>query len=173
MGVDSEKPVQVVTQFITSDGTDNGDLIQVRRIYVQNGHVIQNSNSTIPGIQGNSLTESFCQAQKRVFADPDDHTAKGGLKAMGDAMDRGLVLTLSIWDDGATEMRWLDSNFPLNLRSKYPGASVSYTNIKVGTIGSTFSATRRMGPQMVGTVLALSFSTHANLGILSPGAVLS
>merc|ERR1712232_1088681 len=44
--VDSEKPVQVVTQFITSDGTDNGDLIQVRRIYVQNGHVIQNSNST-------------------------------------------------------------------------------------------------------------------------------
>merc|ERR1711920_198806 len=74
---------QVVTQFITSDGTDNGDLIQVRRIYVQNGHVIQNSNSTIPGIQGNSLTESFCQAQKRVFADPDDHTAKGGLKAMG------------------------------------------------------------------------------------------
>merc|ERR1711920_788586 len=85
----------------------------------------------------------------------------------GDAMDRGLVLTLSIWDDGATEMRWLDSNFPttedptsrygvargpcsssdsspLNLRSKYPGASVSYTNIKVGSIGSTFSATRRL-----------------------------
>merc|ERR1712083_519022 len=78
--------------------------------------------------------------------------------AMGDAMDRGLVLTLSIWDDGATEMRWLDSNFPttedptsrygvargpcsssdsspLNLRSKYPGASVSYTNIRSGRSG--------------------------------------
>jgi cellulose 1,4-beta-cellobiosidase len=35
--------VTVVTQFVTSDGTDNGDLKEVRRFYVQNGRVIQNS----------------------------------------------------------------------------------------------------------------------------------
>ena len=39
----------VVTQFITSDGTDNGDLIEMRRLYVQNGKVIQNSFTNING----------------------------------------------------------------------------------------------------------------------------
>jgi cellulose 1,4-beta-cellobiosidase len=33
----------VVTQFITTDGTDNGDLKEVKRFYVQNGRVIENS----------------------------------------------------------------------------------------------------------------------------------
>lgn len=32
--VDSTKPFRVVTQFLTKDGTDNGDLAEVRRIYV-------------------------------------------------------------------------------------------------------------------------------------------
>lgn len=30
----------VVTQFITTDGTDNGDLKEIRRYYVQNGRRI-------------------------------------------------------------------------------------------------------------------------------------
>ena len=29
----------VVTQFITEDGTDNGDLVEIRRLYVQDGQV--------------------------------------------------------------------------------------------------------------------------------------
>ena len=33
----------VVTQFITTDGSDNGDLKEVKRFYVQNGRVIENS----------------------------------------------------------------------------------------------------------------------------------
>jgi len=32
--VDSTKPVEVVTQFLTTDGTANGDLKEIRRIYV-------------------------------------------------------------------------------------------------------------------------------------------
>ena len=41
--VDSTQKVTVVTQFLTTDGSDNGNLKEVRRFYVQNGRVIQNS----------------------------------------------------------------------------------------------------------------------------------
>lgn len=34
---------------IYSDGTDNGDLVEIRRIYVQNGQVIQNSKTSVDG----------------------------------------------------------------------------------------------------------------------------
>ena len=33
--VDSSKKMTVVTQFITDDGTDSGDLVEIRRLYVQ------------------------------------------------------------------------------------------------------------------------------------------
>lgn len=31
---------------------------------------------------------------------------------MGAAMDRGLVLVMSIWDDHDADMLWLDSTYP-------------------------------------------------------------
>jgi hypothetical protein len=37
--VDTTKKITVVTQFITADGTANGALSEIRRIYVQNGRV--------------------------------------------------------------------------------------------------------------------------------------
>ena len=37
--VDTTKPFTVVTQWITSDNTDTGDLVEIRRKYVQNGKV--------------------------------------------------------------------------------------------------------------------------------------
>ena len=43
MTVDTTKPVTVVTQFITDDGTDTGTLKSIRRFYVQGGKVIPNS----------------------------------------------------------------------------------------------------------------------------------
>ena len=39
----------VVTQFVTSDGTDNGDLVEIRRVYVQDGQVIEDSFSNLDG----------------------------------------------------------------------------------------------------------------------------
>jgi len=164
--VDSTKPLTVVTQFVTSDGTDTGDLVDIRRLYIQNGKLILNANSSIPGVQGNSVTDAFCSAQKTKFLDPDDHKAKGGLRAMGEALDRGMVLALSLWDDGATQMRWLDSswpaaeahssrlgvtrgpcdssdNSPMHLRQTHPGATVKYTNLRYGEIGTTFTAGSR------------------------------
>jgi hypothetical protein len=41
--IDTTKPFTVVTQFITDDGTANGNLISVGRKYVQDGNVIENS----------------------------------------------------------------------------------------------------------------------------------
>ena len=41
--MDSTQKMTVVTQFITTDGSDNGDLKEVKRFYVQNGRVIENS----------------------------------------------------------------------------------------------------------------------------------
>ena len=41
--VDTNKVMTVVTQFITDDGTDNGNLKEVRRFYVQDGTKIENS----------------------------------------------------------------------------------------------------------------------------------
>jgi hypothetical protein len=38
--VDTSKPMTQVTQFLTTDGTDDGDLSEIRRFYVQEGRII-------------------------------------------------------------------------------------------------------------------------------------
>ncbi|CAE8652968.1 unnamed protein product, partial [Polarella glacialis] len=81
--VDTTKPMTVVTQFHTSDGTDEGHLVEIRRLYVQNGKVIAHADSTLPGIQGGAVTDKFCNAQKAVFGDIDHHQAKGRLEEHG------------------------------------------------------------------------------------------
>ena len=71
-----------------------------------------------------------------------------------------MVLVLSIWDDHAANMLWLDSDYPLDRDPSTPGTSrgtcsrdsgkptdvensapnsqVIYSNIKFGPIGSTY-----------------------------------
>lgn len=159
--IDTKKPFTIVTQFITSDNTDSGDLVEIKRFYVQNGVTYENSQSKIDGVPGNSITTDFCTAQKTVFGDNNSFQKKGGLKAMGDALGRGMVLVLSVWDDHAVNMLWLDSTYPTDKDPSTPGvgrgecattsgapddveknapnSSVKYSNIKWGPIGSTFS----------------------------------
>lgn len=48
--VDTTKPFTIVTQFITDDGTDTGNLKQINRIYVQDGNVIPNSAGKSPAV---------------------------------------------------------------------------------------------------------------------------
>ncbi|KAJ3483010.1 hypothetical protein NLI96_g6591 [Meripilus lineatus] len=160
--VDTSKKFTVVTQFITSDNTANGKLSEIRRLYVQDGKVIKNSNINIPGIPtGNSVTDAFCNAQKSVFGDTNSFENLGGLGAMDKALVNGMVLALSIWDDHAANMLWLDSNYPTtadaskpgvsrgpcattsgnpkDVESQVPNSSVTYSNIKFGDIDSTYS----------------------------------
>jgi cellulose 1,4-beta-cellobiosidase len=160
--VNTREPLTVVTQFITNDGTDTGDLTEIRRLYVQNGDIIYNSNSTVPGVHGNSITDEFCREVKQAFGDVDDFGKKGGLKAMGEALDRGMVLVLSLWDDSLANMLWLDSKFPANeseaklgvmrgpcstttgtpehVRANFPHASVKFYDVKVGALDTTYGA---------------------------------
>jgi len=172
--VDTTKPMTVVTQFLTHDGTDTGDLSEIRRFYVQDGRVIENSQATTLGPDGgNSVTDGFCSKQKAAFNDIDDFALKGGLKKMGEALDRGMVLVLSLWDDSQVNMLWLDATYPTDvppstpgvlrgpcpggrnsepeyLRKTTPDSQVSFSQIKVGTIGSTTTSSgRRMSSDFV------------------------
>jgi hypothetical protein len=97
--IDTKKPVTVVTQFVTSDNTESGDLVEIRRLYVQGGKVWQQPTSNVAGISGNSITDTFCKNQKTVFGDNNHFARTGGLKAMGDAFQKGMVLVMSLWDD--------------------------------------------------------------------------
>jgi cellulose 1,4-beta-cellobiosidase len=159
--VDTTKPFTVVTQFITSDSTATGTLSQINRLYVQNGVVIQNSNVTIPGIiPVNDITDQYCTSQKTAFGSVDAFGDRGGMAVIGEALGRGMVLVFSIWEDSGSDMLWLDSTYPVNATSlgtargpcaessgnpadiiaQFPGAQVTFSNIKVGDLGSTFIA---------------------------------
>ena len=161
--VDSSRPFTVVTQFITADGTDNGDLSEIRRLYVQDGKVINTPKFTIGGKDFDSITDDMCDAQKQEFGDNNQFKAKGGLKQMGKAFESGAVLVMSLWDDHEANMLWLDSDYPTDkdpstpgvargtcskdsgkpddVENQYPNAYVAFSDIKYGAIGSTYSAT--------------------------------
>merc|ERR1719188_825590 len=91
----------------------------------------------------------------------DSFEASGGLKSMGESLGRGMVLALSVWDDPVNRMLWLDaekslsdqdpndpgishgpcefwSGDPEQVQRDNPAAYVTYSNIKVGPLGSTF-----------------------------------
>jgi cellulose 1,4-beta-cellobiosidase len=158
--VDSSQPVQVVTQFITSDMSDTGDLVEIRRLYVQNGKVINNTVVSVNGHSYDSVTDDFVKDEKIDFGDTPGFLPRGGLKAMGEAGERGMVLVMSLWADYAAHMLWLDSDFPTtepatnpgvargscattsgvpaDLIKNHPDAYVKFSDVKFGYIGSTY-----------------------------------
>lgn len=152
--VDTSSKFTVVTQFI------GNPLSEIKRFYVQNGRVIPNSQSTISGVTGNSVTPAFCDAQKAAFGDNYSFKTHGGFPSMSKAMSGGMTLVMSIWDDHYANMLWLDSTYPTtntapggprgscattsgvphDVETQSPGASVTFSNIKFGPINSTFKA---------------------------------
>ena len=120
--VDSSSPVTVITQFITADGTDTGDLVEIRRVYQQNGQTIQNTVVNYDGVNPyDSVTDDYCTDIKNLYGDVQDFANKGGLKAMGDSLDRGHVLVMSLWDDHYAFMHWLDAVYPDGSDTSQPG----------------------------------------------------
>lgn len=160
--VDTTRKFTVVTQFLTTTGNSTGDLREIRRLYVQDGKVIENAIVQVPGIdKGNSLTDEFCAQEKKAFGGVNAFASQGGMKGMGEALKRGMVLVLSVWDDSGSSMKWLDATFPDNsdpikdpgtgrgpckpdegkaedLLTTAPWAKVKFSNIKSGEIGSTY-----------------------------------
>ncbi|TFK27147.1 cellobiohydrolase I-II [Coprinopsis marcescibilis] len=161
--VDTNKKITVITQFITNDNTATGTLVDIRRLYVQDGRVIQNPPTNFPGVLDpfDSITEKYCTDQKRVFGDNNSFARDGGLAHMGRSLAKGHVLALSIWNDHTAHMLWLDSSYPVDADPNQPGigrgtcpttggspkdteqnnadSQVVFSNIKVGDIGTTFS----------------------------------
>ncbi|KAI0675484.1 cellobiohydrolaseI [Trametes maxima] len=160
--VDTSAKFTVVTQFVTADNTTSGALSEIRRLYVQNGKVIANSKTNIAGMDTfDSITDDFCNAQKEAFGDTNSFEKLGGIKQMGSAFETGMVLVMSIWDDHAANMLWLDSDYPTDadpsspgvargpcpatsgvpkdVETQSPGATVVFSNIKFGPIGSTYA----------------------------------
>ncbi|OAA58934.1 glycoside hydrolase family 7 protein [Niveomyces insectorum RCEF 264] len=120
--VDTSKPFTVITQFAASGGR----LSQITRKYIQNGRQISGGG-----------TISNCGAEG----------ATGGLAGMGDALGRGMVLAMSIWNDPQQQMSWLDAGMngpcgsgqgsPATIQSQHPDTHVVFSNIRWGDIGST------------------------------------
>lgn len=118
MTVDTTKKFTVVTQFLK--GSD-GQLSEIKRFYVQGGKVIANSESSIDGNPGNSITPEFCNAQKTAFGDQDIFNNKGGFAQFSAALAKPMVLVMSLWDDHYANMLWLDSTFPVDADPDAPG----------------------------------------------------
>lgn len=158
MTVDTTRKFTVVTQFKSGS---NGQMNEIRRIYVQDGNIIQNSKVNIPGMDAfDSITPEFCDQQKAAFNDVTSFQDHGGFGPMTTAFQKGMVLVLSLWDDHAVNMLWLDSDYPLDKDPSEPGVSrgtcpttsgvpsivevenanayVIYSNIKYGPLDSTY-----------------------------------
>lgn len=153
-----------MTQFYTDNGEDDGTLLQIERLYVQDGVVIENINVDVDGFPSkyNFLDDEYCDTEADLFDSGDEYVfAKlGGMAQMGEALGRGMVLAMSIWSDDSDEgMLWLDGNtgdvsIPGNLRGpctadvedadyiqeNYPDAAVTFSNIRWGEIGTTYES---------------------------------
>ena len=152
--LDTSKKMTVVTQFLKDAA---GELGEIKRFYVQGGKIIANAPSKIPGVAGNSITQDWCDKRVTAFTDVDDFNRKGGMKQMGEALKKPMVLVMSIWDDHASNMLWLDSTFPVDstklgvergacavtsgvpseIEAQVPNSNVAFSNIRFGAIGST------------------------------------
>jgi cellulose 1,4-beta-cellobiosidase len=143
--LDTKKPFTFVTQFHAPDG----ELEEITQYYIQDGKRIENEHS---------IAQKWCSAQKVKFGDRDSFTEKGGLKKIGEALKRGMVLVMSMWDDIAFDMNWLDSydtkldpskpgvrrgtcdpkdGDAKTLREKHPDSDYTITHLKWGDIGTT------------------------------------
>jgi cellulose 1,4-beta-cellobiosidase len=155
--IDSTQPLQVTTQFITEDGTDTGKLVQVKQLYMQNGKTIEHPEYTVNGMTHNTITDEFCSDWIETTNDDTLFLKKGGLDAIDKALEAGVVLVMSLWDDHYANMLWLDSTYPVDSTdpgamrgscSKFSGAPadvekdqanahVIFSDIRFGPIGST------------------------------------
>ena len=79
-----------VTQFITHDGTDSGDLVEVRRFYRQGGSVIQTPSIIVGNGSYNSLSKDYCEGELDMFHDQTNFLQKGGFGATGTALEQGI-----------------------------------------------------------------------------------
>ncbi|KAJ7796411.1 glycosyl hydrolase family 7-domain-containing protein [Mycena olivaceomarginata] len=89
-------------------------ITSIKRFYVQNGKVIPNSNSNIA---------VSALLKRPAFGDTNTFASMGGLAGMSEAAAAGMVLVMSIWDDYAADMLWLDAPYPPTKAASTPGVT--------------------------------------------------
>ena len=166
--VDTTKPFTVVTQFVngsssgsqstvaggnSSSSAGGGALSEIRRMYVQNGKVMESPPvmmSAGGGAQSQAVetagavSSGFCTEKNA-----SDFMRLGGVEGMGAALARGMVLIFSIWNSDDDFMNWLDSGEsgpcgatdgdPQKILTTNPEVSITFSNIRWGDLGSTFN----------------------------------
>ncbi|KAK3502232.1 endoglucanase EG-1 precursor [Neurospora crassa] len=164
--VDTTRPFTVVTQFF-SNTTSAGEkeLSAIKRLYLQDGKLISTSTIVVPGFDSTSdtITDDYCAKNKQIFGGVNAFANQGGLRQMGEALDRGMVLVSSVWHDAGSAMKWLDGTFPPgadpetqpgtergpclpgeghadDIQRDASSTEVKFSNVKSGEIGSTFEA---------------------------------
>nr|BAF57463.1 putative glycosyl hydrolase family7 [uncultured symbiotic protist of Cryptocercus punctulatus] len=139
--VNTNSKFTVVTQFISDNGQDSGNLREVRRLYVQGGKVIANNIKTYVDYKFDSINDQYCD----LTSGDQAYKQRGGDGAFTKSFQRGQVLAMSIWTDGS--MQWLDAGDagPCTdpggkdaLVSANKNAYVEYSNIKFGDIDTTY-----------------------------------
>ncbi|CAH0521979.1 unnamed protein product [Peronospora belbahrii] len=107
--IDTTKPFTVVTQFLTRDGSDTGELVEIRRIFKQFDKIFDKvPMSVYPKLENSSsITSSFCKASRTLFG--ESLVNRGGLKKIGKDIAGGMTLAMSISVDYESNMEWLDS----------------------------------------------------------------
>jgi len=143
--VDTTRPFTVITQFPADQKT--GKLKSFYRMHAQDGRIIKSYKVDVPGLpETDHMDDEFCKA-----TGADIFLKLGGTEGMGDAMTRGMVLAMSIWWDEGGNMQWLDGaaqnagpcnateGAPSNIVKVEPNPYVTYSNLRWGEIGSTYT----------------------------------
>merc|ERR1712185_546105 len=68
----------------------------------------------------NDISDDYCKDWVATTKDGTNFEEKGGLGAVEKAIDAGVVLVMSLWDDHFANMLWLDATYPVD--SSDPGA---------------------------------------------------
>ncbi|KAI6366855.1 hypothetical protein MCOR25_005071 [Pyricularia grisea] len=148
--VDTSKKFTVVTRF---------ERDALTQFFVQNNKRIDMPVPTIEGLPATgAITAEYCTNVFNVFNDRNRFEEVGGWSQLQQALSLPMVLVMSIWDDHYSNMLWLDSVYPpekegtpgaargdcpqdsgvpSEVESQHPGATVVWSNIRFGPVGST------------------------------------
>merc|ERR1712072_1465768 len=135
--INTMKPFTIVTEF---QGTS--ELTGMYQYYYQDGKKIE-----FPDLgfgSNNVMDQKFCDSVVKGLHEDPYFNNNGGMKQFSKAVERGMTMVISFWDDMATNMNWLDSGErgpcdadagdPKTVREKHPDATFSVRHVRWGPI---------------------------------------
>jgi cellulose 1,4-beta-cellobiosidase len=140
--IDTTKKFTVVTQFISDNGADSGNLKEVRRLWIQGGKLIQTPNKQLSNgtatVETNILNDGTC-------TNSEGYAANGGDAGFTASFKRSAVMVMSLWTDGS--MSWLDEGNngdcdppggEAAVKEANANSYLEFSNIRYGDIDTTY-----------------------------------